>query len=166
MLIVDWDVHHGNGTEEIFDSDPSVFYFSTHQKGIYPGTGLEEDIGKGEAKGTKLNVPIEGGVGSRERVFQAFLQKLIPAMKKFQPEFVFISCGFDGHKEDPLGGFDLTDADFFELTTIVKNIASSYYQKPGLYLFLKAATTSLLFSVQALSMSKLFVKINLLFIKN
>jgi acetoin utilization deacetylase AcuC-like enzyme len=128
VLIVDWDVHHGNGTQEIFERDPSVFYFSTHQRGIYPGTGLEHDIGSGDAKGTKLNCPIDGGMNAKSQVFQAFDELLVPAMKKFQPEFVLISCGFDGHKEDPLGGFNLSDLDFFELTNIVKNIASTYCQ--------------------------------------
>ena len=126
VLIVDWDVHHGNGTQEIFETDPSVFYFSTHQKGIYPGTGHENDRGTGIAKGTKLNYPIAAGPQSKEELFKAFTEGLIPAMETFRPEFVFISCGFDAHQEDPLGGFSLSDNDFFELTNIVKDIAQKY----------------------------------------
>lgn len=119
VAIIDWDVHHGNGTEDIVRDDPSIFYFSTHQEGIYPGTGTTSTK-------TICNVPLAGGVGSRTRVFQAFEEKLIPLMDAFQPEFVFISCGFDGHREDPLGGFDLTDKDFYDLTEIVKKIAHLY----------------------------------------
>ena len=126
LLIVDWDVHHGNGTQEIFDSDPHVFYFSTHQEGIYPGTGLPQDQGLGDAKGTKLNCPIPGGQKSREEVLQAFTDLLVPAMERFQPECVFISCGFDAHVLDPLGNMNLTETDFFDLTMIVKEIAHKY----------------------------------------
>jgi acetoin utilization deacetylase AcuC-like enzyme len=126
VLIVDFDVHHGNGTQEIFDSDPSVYYFSTHQKGIYPGTGLESDCGKGAAQGTKCNALIETGSESKNLVFKAFQEKLLPAMEKFRPEFVLISCGFDAHKKDPLGGLALEDDDFFELTSIICDIAKKY----------------------------------------
>lgn len=128
VLIVDWDVHHGNGTELIFYEDPSVFYFSTHQKGIYPGTGSAEDRGHGKGLGTTLNCPIEGGKGSREKVIEAFRDKLMPSMELFKPELVMISAGFDAHYLDPLGGFDLTDEDFGLLTEIVKSIADTYAQ--------------------------------------
>lgn len=129
VLIVDWDVHHGNGTQEIFEADPSVFYFSTHQMGIYPGTGLEEDQGSGAALGTKMNCPILPGEDSKKAVLHAFKEKLVPAMQQFRPEFVFISCGFDAHLQDPLGGFNLTEKDFAELTEIVKEIARLYSQE-------------------------------------
>ena len=119
VVIIDWDVHHGNGTEDIFCDDPSVFYFSTHQKGIYPETG-------NTSFGNILNCPIPGGPRSREAVFRAFSEQLVPAMEQFRPECVFVSCGFDAHIEDPLAAFDLTDKDFFELTRIVKGIAHQY----------------------------------------
>src|SRR6185295_15172023 len=122
VLIVDWDVHHGNGTQAIVWSDPSIFYFSTHQAGIYPHTGFVEEIGAGNI----MNCPILGGPHSRKEVFQAFIEGLKPAMELFQPEVVFFFCGFDAHREDPLGGLDLTDRDFFELTIIVKEIARNY----------------------------------------
>lgn len=126
VLIVDWDVHHGNGTQEIFDNDPSVFYFSTHQEGIYPGTGMHGDIGKGAAIHTKQNCPIPEAEGSRESIIHAFKHVLVPAMKDFRPEFVLISCGFDAHEDDPLGGLKLKSEDFAILTHLVKDIAKTY----------------------------------------
>ena len=126
VLIADWDVHHGNGTQEIFDEDPTVFYFSTHQEGIYPGTGLASEIGKGAAAGTKLNFPIAPGTQSREKVLKAFQESLVRAMEIFRPEFVFISAGFDSHYADPLGAFNLTEQDFTELTYLLKEIADHY----------------------------------------
>ncbi len=126
VLIVDWDVHHGNGTQEIFDSDPSVFYFSTHEWPLYPGTGSVNDVGKGKAAGTKLNCPIQAGENSRKEIIEAFEKKLIPAMDTFNPELVLISCGFDAHHLDPLGGLNLTDDDYATLTDIVLTIAKKY----------------------------------------
>lgn len=122
VLIIDWDLHHGNGTEEIFYNDPSVFYFSTHQKGIYPGTGAEKDTGGG----TTLNCPIAGGEGSVKAIFEAFTEKLLPAMEQFQPECIFISSGFDAHRDDPLGGLQLQEEHFSELTKIVKEMAQRW----------------------------------------
>lgn len=126
VLIVDWDVHHGNGTQDIFYDDPSVFYFSTHQKDIYPGTGHEEEKGEGEALGTTLNCQILPGAGSAEAVLKAFTDKLVPAIELFKPQFVFISCGFDAHRDDPLGGLALEDSHFYELTKIVQEIAHKW----------------------------------------
>jgi acetoin utilization deacetylase AcuC-like enzyme len=128
VLIVDWDVHHGNGTQEIFYSDPSVFYFSTHEKGNYPGTGHEEEIGEGAGKGFTLNCPIQPGPLSSFEVINAFDKTLKERMKSFKPEFVLISAGFDAHKDDPLGHFNLSDQDFFRLSKIVKEIADEYAQ--------------------------------------
>jgi len=122
VLIVDWDVHHGNGTEEIFKEDKSVFYFSTHQKGIYPGTGSEDFVGVG----TTLNVPVQSGEKSREKVIKAFEGPLVEAMKSFKPEFVIISCGFDAHEKDLLGEMNLTTEDFATLTRIMMDIGNSY----------------------------------------
>ncbi len=119
ILIADWDLHHGNGTQEIFFSDSRVFYFSTHQSGIYPGTGFADERGYGNI----LNCPIAGGTGSRLNVLKAFQKQLIPAMHKFHPELVFISAGFDAHVDDPLGNLDLTTDDFRELTEILQGIA-------------------------------------------
>lgn len=126
VLIVDWDVHHGNGTQEIFYEDGSVFYFSTHQAGIYPGTGHEEEIGKDAGRGTTLNVEIDPLRPHREQIVRAFSEQLSFAMEQFCPEFVFISAGFDAHADDPIGGLDLTGSDFFFLTKMVKELAHKY----------------------------------------
>lgn len=126
ILIADWDVHHGNGTQEIFESDPTVFYFSTHQEGIYPGTGLHSDTGSGKGRGTKMNFPIAPFPSARGKILQAFREPLMEAMETFKPQFVFISCGFDSHEEDPLGSLNLKDEDFGELTLLLKSIASKY----------------------------------------
>ncbi|KAF3362155.1 hypothetical protein PHSC3_001467 [Chlamydiales bacterium STE3] len=122
VLIVDWDVHHGNGTQAIFADDPSVFYFSTHQWPLFPGTGRVEDQGLGNI----MNRPISPGALSRIAVLNAFQKDLAEAMEQFQPELIFISAGFDAHYLDPLGGMNLTEKDFGELTRIVKNIAKHY----------------------------------------
>jgi len=126
VLIVDWDVHHGNGTQEIFYEDGSVFYFSTHQAGIYPGTGHEEERGAREGRGTTLNVCIDPRKPARAQIIEAFSERLVPAMEQFCPEFIFISAGFDAHADDPIGGLDLTSEDFFFLTKMVKNLAYKY----------------------------------------
>lgn len=125
VLIVDWDVHHGNGTQWIFYDDPSVFYFSTHQWPYYPGTGMAGDIGAGAGKGFTLNVPLAGGSGAHD-VVGAFTEKLVPAMREFKPDFVIVSTGFDSEAADPLGGFGLHEEDFVTLTRIVLQIADTY----------------------------------------
>lgn len=126
VLIVDWDVHHGNGTQEIFYSDPSVFYFSTHEKNLYPFTGIEEERGEGAGLGTNLNIPIDAGNSSRTKVIEAFDIRLREEMKTFKPDLILISAGFDSHHQDPLGHFNLTDEDFALLTQVMKEIANEY----------------------------------------
>lgn len=126
VLIADWDVHHGNGTQEIFYEDPSIFYFSTHEAGIYPNTGFREETGRDLGKGFTLNIPIQAGRSSREEVLKAFDVDLREHMKQFKPDLVILSAGFDGHQEDPLGHFNLVDEDFSTLTRIVKEIANEY----------------------------------------
>lgn len=126
LLIVDWDVHHGNGTQEIFEENPSIFYFSTHNGRIYPGTGWMEEIGKGAGEGFNLNYPLDPWKNPREKIKEIFSHQFVQAMQVFQPELVFISAGFDAHALDPLGGFNLTTQDFVDLTKIVKNIAEQY----------------------------------------
>jgi acetoin utilization deacetylase AcuC-like enzyme len=127
VLIADWDVHHGNGTQEIFNNDPTVFYFSTHEKGLYPGTGTEQETGEGAAKGTKLNYPILPGKQARKEVLHAF-ERLRERMKDFKPDLVLISAGFDGHEADPLGHLNLTDEDYFHLGSILSSIADEHAQ--------------------------------------
>jgi acetoin utilization deacetylase AcuC-like enzyme len=125
VLIADWDVHHGNGTQDIFYDDGSVFFFSTHQSPWYPGTGAREETGAGAGRGTTLNCPFPAGSG-REEIGGAFRERLIPAMEKFQPELVMISAGFDSREGDPLGQFTLADEDFAELTRMLMDIAEKH----------------------------------------
>jgi len=124
-LIVDWDVHHGNGTQDIFYSDGSVFYFSTHQSPWYPGTGDADETGEGKGKGTTMNCPASAGAGRKE-ILGAFQGKLLPAMRDFKPDLVLVSAGFDSRLGDPLGQFTLSDADFTDLTQVVLEIADHY----------------------------------------
>jgi acetoin utilization deacetylase AcuC-like enzyme len=125
VLIVDWDIHHGNGTQDIFYEDGSVFYFSTHQWPLYPGTGWINETGNGAGAGTTLNCPLPAGSG-REEVLGAFKQQLLPAADRFKPELVLISAGFDSRMGDPLGSFLLTDQDFVDLTKLVHGIAQRH----------------------------------------
>ena len=127
VAIVDWDVHHGNGTQDIFYADGSVFFFSTHQSPWYPGTGGADETGEGTGKGTTLNCPLPAGSGHAE-VFECFERKLVPAMEKFRPELILISAGFDSRAGDPLGQFKLSDTDFADLTGIVRGIADKSAQ--------------------------------------
>jgi acetoin utilization deacetylase AcuC-like enzyme len=127
VLIVDWDVHHGNGTQDIFFEDDSVFYFSTHQSPWYPGTGDRTEIGAGSGRGFTLNCPVEAGAGRRE-IFPAFEHELLPAMEHFRPELILISAGFDSRVDDPLGSLRLTDEDFADLTHMMIDMAKHYAQ--------------------------------------
>ncbi len=125
VLIADWDVHHGNGTQEIFYSDGSVLFFSTHQHPWYPGTGDANETGEGAAQGTIINCPLPAGSG-RQQVLGAFEHLLLPAVEHFRPEFVFVSAGFDSRLGDPLGRFRLTDHDFADLTRLMAEVADRY----------------------------------------
>ena len=125
VLIVDWDVHHGNGTQEIFYRDPSVYYFSVHQSPLYPGTGAADETGEGAGVGTTANVPLPAGAG-RAEVLAAFRDRLLPAMEQFRPELVVVSAGFDARADDPIGGMALTDADFEELTRLLLDLAKRH----------------------------------------
>ena len=122
VLLADWDVHHGNGTQDILYADGSVFYFSVHQQAWYPGTGWANEAGDGPGKGTTLNVPLPAGAGGAE-VIAAFRERLVPAAEAFKPDLVLVSAGFDSAAGDPLGGFMLSADDFAELTSIVAGIA-------------------------------------------
>ena len=125
VMIVDWDVHHGNGTQHTFYDDPSVLFFSTHQYPYYPGTGRDTEIGVGEGAGTTINVPLPGGQGNEE-YRDIFQQVLVPAAENFQPEFVLISAGFDAHRDDPLASMGLTKQGYADLTAIVASIAKQF----------------------------------------
>jgi len=122
ILILDWDVHHGNGTQHIFENDPSVLYISTHQFPFYPGTGDFGEQGQGRGRGTTLNIPMPEGCGDLE--YQGVMQRLIvPAALAFRPELILVSCGFDAHRDDPLASMDLTIEGFRAMATIMRALA-------------------------------------------
>ena len=125
IAIVDWDVHHGNGTEDIFAGDPVVFYVSLHERGSYPFSGAEDDRGSGEGIGTTLNLPLPHGSGG-ELALAEWDEKAGPALEVFRPEFVLISAGFDARKDDPLGGLKWEDETFAEFTRRVVALAEKH----------------------------------------
>lgn len=125
VLMIDWDVHHGNGTQDIFYEDPSVFYFSLHEYPFYPGTGAASETGQDAGAGTTLNIPLPAGV-SVELYRQKFFSSLQQIVKKFTPDLIIISAGFDARKGDPLANFPLTARDYFEMTREVMQFAKAY----------------------------------------
>jgi acetoin utilization deacetylase AcuC-like enzyme len=125
ILIVDWDVHHGNGTEEIFDEDPEVFYLSMHQSPHYPGTGLSTHHGRGSGQGTTLNLPVPPGLPA-ERYVSELTAGLERAVEGFDPDLVLVSAGFDAAAGDPLAGLTLRPEDYHALTERVMEIAARY----------------------------------------
>ena len=127
IFILDWDVHHGNGTQHSFYTDPTVFYFSVHQYPLYPGTGAEKERGSGVGEGFTCNVPLESGAGDDE-MRMVFEKRLAPAIEWFRPDFILISAGFDAHRDDPLAGLNVTEQGFYEMTRVVKSLAGQYCQ--------------------------------------
>jgi acetoin utilization deacetylase AcuC-like enzyme len=123
VLIADWDVHHGNGTQDIFYSDGSVLFFSTHQSPWYPGTGAASERGQGAGAGKTINCPFPAWTRSGE-ILGAFREILLPAAREFHPDCIFLSAGFDSRIDDPLGHFLLADSDFAELTRIMTGLAA------------------------------------------
>jgi acetoin utilization deacetylase AcuC-like enzyme len=125
VVIVDWDVHHGNGTQHIFEEDPTVFYYSSHQMPLYPGTGHASERGRGAGVGATLNVPLKPGDGDAP-FLHALTDELTAAMTAFRPQFVLVSAGFDAHAADPLGGLAVSTPAFVEATRIVRAVADRY----------------------------------------
>lgn len=125
VVIVDWDVHHGNGTQDIFYEDGSVLFCSTHQSPWYPGTGAARERGKGKGTGTTINCPFPAGSGQSE-IVGAFRGIFIPAIDQFKPDLILISAGFDSRAGDPLGQFLLTDEDFRQLTDLMTEAAARH----------------------------------------
>jgi acetoin utilization deacetylase AcuC-like enzyme len=122
IMILDWDVHHGNGTQHYFESDPSVLYASTHQFPFYPGTGAVAEIGVGRGEGSTFNVPLPAGCGDREYI--GVMQRLIaPAAQSFRPEMILISCGFDAHRDDPLAAMNVTREGYQAMSAIARALA-------------------------------------------
>ncbi len=122
VAIIDWDVHHGNGTQGIFFDDPTVFFFSMHQYPWYPGSGSRGETGFGRGKGFTKNVPVKALVSAKEqkRMFESAIEDI---NKNFKPDMIFISAGFDAHRTDPLGQLKLEDSDFVHLTETAKQWA-------------------------------------------
>jgi acetoin utilization deacetylase AcuC-like enzyme len=125
VAIVDWDVHHGNGTQEIFYEDDTVLYASLHQYPFYPGTGAADETGKGKGLGLTVNCPLEAGSAEPEYL-KAFETRILPALDRFHPELVLISAGFDAHRDDPLAQMRLTDDSFAKFTSLLKQIAEAH----------------------------------------
>jgi len=124
VAILDWDVHHGNGTQHLFEADPSVFYASLHQWPWYPGTGAAGERGVGAGLGATLNCPQAAGTGDRAWL-RALETEVIPALERFAPEFVLVSAGFDAHERDPLSHTRVTTDGFRRMTEIVRTFAAS-----------------------------------------
>jgi acetoin utilization deacetylase AcuC-like enzyme len=125
VLIADWDVHHGNGTQDTFWSDGAVLLFDTHEDDWYPGTGHRNETGAGKGSGLIMNRPFPAGAGRRE-ILGAYREELVPAADRFKPQLVMVSAGFDSRAGDPLGRFTLTDADFAEMTEVLLEIANRH----------------------------------------
>jgi acetoin utilization deacetylase AcuC-like enzyme len=125
VLIVDWDVHHGNGTQHSFYDDPGVMYASLHQYPFYPGTGGAEEIGRGPGAGYTVNCPMPAGAGHDEYM-AAFREVLLPVAREFDPEFVLVSAGFDAHRDDPLASIELDAESFAEMTHALAGLADEH----------------------------------------
>ncbi len=123
ILIADWDVHHGNGTQEAFLNDPSVLYFSLHQYPYYPGTGWLTEVGKGAGEGYTINVPLPSGTDDGGYLY-ALNNLLMPVAREFKPDFVLVSAGFDPHVDDPLASMKVTSHGFGLFTDVIKEIAA------------------------------------------
>jgi acetoin utilization deacetylase AcuC-like enzyme len=122
VAILDWDVHHGNGTQHIFEEDSSVLYISLHQYPFYPGTGARSEKGTGAGEGFTLNIPLPAGTGE-DRYLRAYDEEIVPALKAFSPDLLILSAGFDAHRDDPLAQMKLTDASYAAMTHKVHDVA-------------------------------------------
>ena len=127
ILILDWDVHHGNGTQHSFEKDNTVFYCSIHQHPatLYPGTGWPNEFGQGMGRGYTLNLPLEPGAGD-EQCLDFFRTNFLPVARDFNPDFVLISAGFDGHRKDPLAQLNMTEQGFDTMTGEMMDFAEKY----------------------------------------
>jgi acetoin utilization deacetylase AcuC-like enzyme len=122
VLIVDWDVHHGNGTQQIFYGDDRVLYASLHQYPLYPGTGSTSETGNGRGEGYTVNVPVPPGAGDDEFLW-ALGRVIAPIAEEFQPQFVLLSAGFDAHRDDPLASLRVTESGFASMTSLLLDVA-------------------------------------------
>ncbi|MDY6905315.1 MAG: histone deacetylase [Thermodesulfobacteriota bacterium] len=122
ILIVDWDVHHGNGLNDVFYCENGVFYFSTHDIMLYPYSGEPSDIGSDEGEGFTLNMPVDRSF-TGDDIYYLYHQTLPPLVQNFQPEMIFVAAGFDAHKDDPLGRFAWTETTYYRLTRLLDELA-------------------------------------------
>jgi acetoin utilization deacetylase AcuC-like enzyme len=125
LLIIDFDVHHGNGTQETFYEDPQVLYISIHQSPFYPGTGNIEEIGSGTAKGTTVNIPLPAGCGDAEYL-AVFEQVIIPVVTRFSPRLILVSAGFDAHQAEGLAYMKVSTTGFSRIAAIIKGLADKF----------------------------------------
>ncbi len=125
IFIIDWDVHHGNGTQDVFYHDPTVFYLSLHRHPFYPGSGRKEEDGQGKGKGFNSNIPIPANI-TPERYIELFTNAVEQNTGRFIPEFILISAGFDTYKNDPIGGLNLKEEDFEIITEVVTRSAKRH----------------------------------------
>lgn len=155
VMIYDWDVHHGNGTQAIFEAEAEVLFVSSHQEGIYPGTGYLHETGRGAGRGATVNIPLPAGAGDAALAALAD-QALAPLMARFQPDMLLISAGFDAHWRDPLAGLQVSCAGFAALATRLHALARAHcggkmvlileggYDRPALAHSVHAVTAALL----------------------
>ena len=125
ILIMDWDVHHGNGTQAAFYDDPTVLFISTHQFPFYPGSGAVNETGVGVGEGFTLNIPLPAGCTDVEYL-QVFQDIVVPAAEKFQPDWILVSAGFDPHRRDPLGGMNVTEEGFGAMAALLLALANRF----------------------------------------
>jgi acetoin utilization deacetylase AcuC-like enzyme len=125
IAIIDFDVHHGNGTQAVFDNEPSVMYISTHQFPHYPGTGNFNETGRGSAAGTKVNIPLPRGCGDTEYL-RVFREIIVPVVKRYQPELILVSAGYDPHWSDELAEMQVSISGFARMVSIIKELADEF----------------------------------------
>ena len=125
VLIMDWDVHHGNGTQAAFYQDPSVLFISTHQYPYYPGTGAATEVGQDQGEGYTVNIPLPAGCGNAEYL-AVFKDIVVPIIERYQPEWFLVSAGFDAHRDDPLGGMQVTEAGFAQMAAALIELAQKH----------------------------------------
>jgi acetoin utilization deacetylase AcuC-like enzyme len=133
ILILDWDVHHGNGTQHVFYANPHILYFSIHQYPLFPGTGTVHEAGRGSGEGLTVNVPYPAGLGS-SAYGAAFSEVFLPIARRFEPELILVSAGFDAHEDDPLASMLLSANSFDTMTRFVESTARAVGLPGGVYL--------------------------------
>ena len=125
VAIVDWDVHHGNGSQDAFYDDPSVLFLSTHQYPYYPGTGAADEVGSGKGEGYTVNVPLPAGCGDAEYL-AVFREVIVPAIERYEPDWLLVSAGFDSHRDDPLAAMAVTEQGFGVMADALLELARKH----------------------------------------